>query len=220
MPTPPEPPASARPPAPLTGRSAAKRRAILDAARTTFLRDGYAGAPMDGVAALAAVSKQTVYKHFADKRSLFTAVLTDEISATEQRTRSMVATLGDSDDIAADLRAFARRHVVEVTEPHIVDLRRIVIAEADRFPDLAESWYANGPERGHAALAEQFARLADRGLLRLDDPLQAAQHFNWLVLSIPLNEVMFRPTAPRPSRAALHRHADEATRIFLAAFTP
>jgi len=217
MPTPPEPP---QPPAQLTGRSAAKRRAILDAARVTFLRDGYAGATMDGVAALAAVSKQTVYKHVADKKSLFTAVLTDEISATEQLTHSMVAALGDSDDVAADLRAFARRHVVEVTEPHIVELRRIVIAEADRFPDLAESWYTNGPERGHAALAEQLAKLATRGLLRFDDPLRAAQHLNWLVLSIPLNDAMFRPKAPRPSRAALHRHADEATRIFLAAFSP
>jgi TetR/AcrR family transcriptional regulator, mexJK operon transcriptional repressor len=214
MPAPPEPPE----PPNLTGRSAAKRRAILDAAQTVFLRDGYAGATMDQVAALAAVSKQTVYKHFADKKRLFTAVLTDEISATEGLTRDMVAALGDSDDVAADLRAFARRHVVEVTEPHLVNLRRIVIAEADRFPELAQAWYAGGPERGHAALAEQFARLGDRGLLQLDDPLRTAQHFNWLVLSIPLNEAMFHPTAPRPSRAALTRHADEATRIFLAAF--
>ena len=215
MPAPPEPP----PPAPAqpTGRSATKRRAILDAARTTFLRDGYARATMDGVAALAAVSKQTVYKHFADKKSLFTAVLTDEISATEQRTRSMVAALGDSDDIAADLRAFARRHVVEVTEPHIVDLRRIVIAEADRFPDVAESWHANGPERGHAALAEQFAELADRGLLQLDDPLRAAQHFNWLVLSIPMNRAMFSPRA-RFTQAELDGCAREAVRVFLAAY--
>ena len=49
-------------------RSARKRRAILDAAATTFLSNGYLGTSMDEIAALAHVSKQTVYKHFADKR--------------------------------------------------------------------------------------------------------------------------------------------------------
>jgi AcrR family transcriptional regulator len=206
-------------PAP-TGRSAAKRRSILDAARAVFLREGYAGATMDQVAAHAAVSKQTVYKHFADKRRLFTAVVDDQIDATEALTHTMVAALGDTEDLAADLRAFARRHVAEVTEPHLLRLRRIVIAEADRFPDLARAWYARGPERGHATLAEQFRALADRGLLRVDDPLLAAQHFNWLVLSIPLNEAMFRGSDTRFTARALHRYADEAVRIFLAAHSP
>ena len=43
-----------------------KRAAILEAATTTFLRNGYRGTSMDEVAAVARVSKQTVYKHFAD----------------------------------------------------------------------------------------------------------------------------------------------------------
>jgi AcrR family transcriptional regulator len=183
-----------------------------------FLREGYAGATMDQVAALAAVSKQTVYKHFADKKRLFTAVVTDQITATEALTQTMVAALGASDDLAGDLRAFARRHIAEVTEPHLIRLRRIVIAEADRFPDLARAWYANGPQRGHAALAEQIRTLTDRGLLHADDPLLAAQHLNWLVLSIPLNEAMFHGSDTRFTTRTLHRYADEAVRIFLAAY--
>jgi TetR/AcrR family transcriptional regulator, mexJK operon transcriptional repressor len=54
------------------GRSARKRRAIMEAATTVFLGKGYLGTSMDEIAALAAVSKQTVYKHFADKEGLFT----------------------------------------------------------------------------------------------------------------------------------------------------
>jgi TetR/AcrR family transcriptional repressor of mexJK operon len=206
-------------PAEATGRSAVKHRSILDAAQAVFLREGYARATMDQVAALAAVSKQTVYKHFADKERLFAAVVTDQIDATEALTHTMVAALGASDDVAGDLRAFARRHIAEVTEPHLLRLRRIVIAEADRFPDLAQAWYASGPERAHATLAEQFRALADRGLLRVDDPLLAAQNFNWLVLSIPLNEAMFRGSDTRFTTRQLHRWADEAVRIFLAAHT-
>jgi TetR/AcrR family transcriptional repressor of mexJK operon len=49
------------------GRSARKRRAILEAATTVFLDTGYQGSSVDQIAAQAAVSKQTVYKHFADK---------------------------------------------------------------------------------------------------------------------------------------------------------
>ena len=64
-------------------RSARKRRAILDAATSVFLRSGYLGTSMDEIAALAGVSKQTIYKHFADKERLFSEIVTavcDEIA--------------------------------------------------------------------------------------------------------------------------------------------
>src|SRR5450755_2546846 len=64
-------------------RSARKRLAILDAATTIFLRQGYLGTSMDEIAARAGVSKQTVYKHFADKERLFVEIVVanvDEIS--------------------------------------------------------------------------------------------------------------------------------------------
>jgi len=201
-----------------SGRSARKHRAIMDAARTVFLRKGYDGASMDEVAALAAVSKQTVYKHFADKKRLFTAIITGDISATETLTHGMVAALPDSEDIEKDLRQFARRHITDVTQPHLIQLRRIIIAEAERFPELAQTWYASGPERAHATLADQFHALARRGLLRVDDPLLAAQHFNWLILSIPLNKAMFHGGDTEFTPNELERYADEGVRVFLAAY--
>jgi len=190
----------------------------MDAARTVFLRKGYDGASMDEVAALAAVSKQTVYKHFADKKRLFTAIITGDISATETLTHGMVAALPDSEDIEKDLRQFARRHITDVTQPHLIQLRRIIIAEAERFPELAQTWYASGPERAHATLADQFHALARRGLLRVDDPLLAAQHFNWLILSIPLNKAMFHGGDTEFTPNELERYADEGVRVFLAAY--
>jgi TetR/AcrR family transcriptional regulator, mexJK operon transcriptional repressor len=48
-------------------RSARKRRIVVDAATTLFLRHGYLGTSMDQIAAFAAVSKPTVYKFFPDK---------------------------------------------------------------------------------------------------------------------------------------------------------
>lgn len=199
-------------------RAARKRRAILAAAREVFLVHGYLGASMDEVAARATASKVTVYKHFSDKQTLFTAVVTDAIEEAEQTSRSLVDQLADSTDIARDLRTFARQHVTTVTQPHLIRMRRMIIAEAGRFPELARAWHRRGPERAHARLARQLARLAERGLLSVDDPLLAAQHLNYLILSVPVNEAMFTGRDTRFGRRQLHRYADEATRVFMAAY--
>jgi TetR/AcrR family transcriptional regulator, mexJK operon transcriptional repressor len=202
------------------GRTAAKRRAIRDAARELFLRNGYAGTSMDEVAALARVSKQTVYKQFADKAQLFADIVIGDIAEAEDRTRAMVDALPDSDDFEAALRRFARQHVADVLRPQLIQLRRTIIGEAARFPALARIWWENGPQRGHATLAERFQRAAEQGHLRLDDPLLAAQHFNWLVLSIPLNAAMFLGDQATLTTAELNRVADEGVRVFLAAYGP
>jgi AcrR family transcriptional regulator len=200
------------------GRSARKRRAILDAARELFLRSGYAGTSMDDVAAKAAVSKQTVYKHFEDKERLFTAIITGDIAETEGLTQPLADALPQTQDLERDLREFARRHVAEVMQPHLVRMRRILIGEADRFPELAAAWYARGPERAHATFAGWFAALAERGLLHVPDPLLAAEHFNWLILSIPMNRAMFSGVEEPAEK--LEYYADEAVRVFLAAYAP
>lgn len=200
------------------GRSAQKRRAIIAAAREVFLEHGFPGASMDEVAALADVSKMTVYKHFTDKQGLFTAVFTGAIEEAEESSRSLVDHLGDSTDVEKDLRAFAREHITLVTQPHLIHMRRMIIAEATRFPDLARTWHRAGPERGHAKLAEQLTQLARRGLLRVPDPLLAAQHLNYLILSVPVNEAMFTGRDKPYSRRQLHRYADEAVRVFMAAY--
>lgn len=202
----------------LVGRSAQKRRAILSAAREAFLEHGFHVASMDEVAALAEVSKVTVYKHFSDKQSLFVAVITAAIAEAEATSRSLVDNLGKSVEVEQDLRTFARQHVTVVMQPHLIQMRRVVIAESTRFPDLARTWHRAGPERGHTRLAEQIKQLAGRGLLDVPDPMLAAQHLNYLILSIPLNEAMFAGRGRPHSRRQLHRYADEAVRIFMAAY--
>lgn len=200
-----------------TDRAARRRASIIDAARTVFLDKGFAGTNIDQVVAIAAASKRTVYGHFGDKEGLFAAVITSDIRATERQSQDMVEALAATEDLAADLRAFARRHIALVTQPHLLRLRRLVIGEAERFPDLASAWHAAGPGRGHETLARVFSVLADRGLLVVPDPPLAAQHFNWLILSIPLNTAMFRPD-DRFTAAELDHWADEGTRVFLAAY--
>jgi TetR/AcrR family transcriptional regulator, mexJK operon transcriptional repressor len=199
-------------------RSARKREAILDGARRLFLEKGYAGTSMDEVAAVAAVSKVTIYKHFSDKHSLFVAVVTEAIEDAKAGSQTLVDQLGSSTDVEPDLRDFARRHVALVTQPHLIQMRRMIIAEAQRFPDLARAWHRIGPERGHATLASQIDKLVERGLLDAPDSLLAAQLLNYLILSVPLNEAMFTGRDKPYTRRYLNRYADEAVRVFLAAY--
>lgn len=201
------------------GRSARKHRAILDAARRLFLQHGYLGTSMDDVAAAAKVSKQTVYKHFGDKRRMFVELLTGDMGRADAAVAALALAVPDSQDLEADLRAFARAYLAAIMQPHLIRLRRVVIGEAERFPELAAAWYASGPAQAYSRFARWFEALDQRGLLRVDDPVLAAQHFNWLVLSIPLNEAMARPVEDsRVVDEDLHRYADEGVRVFLAAY--
>lgn len=52
------------------------------------------------------------------------------------------------------------------------------------------------------------------------DPPLAAQNLNDLVLSALVNEAMFTGRRTPYERRRIHRHADEAVRIFLAAYAP
>src|SRR6202158_3615944 len=88
-----------------------QHKAILEAARTVFLRNGYLGTSMDEIAALAAVSKQTVYKHFADKQRLFSEVVTSTVNEASDPVHAEVLELRDTGDLAADLRDLACRQL-------------------------------------------------------------------------------------------------------------
>jgi TetR/AcrR family transcriptional repressor of mexJK operon len=199
-------------------RSARKRRAIIEAATTVFLRKGYLGTSMDEIAALAGVSKQTVYKHFADKERLFSEIVIRTVNEAGDPVYDEVLNLADSGDVEADLCDLARRQLARVIQPRMMQLRRLVIGEAGRFPELGRTFFEQGPGRTMAALATAFERLDARGVLHVEDASVAARHFNWLVMSAPVNEAMLLgrdgPLAP----ADLNRHAETGVRAFLAAY--
>jgi TetR/AcrR family transcriptional repressor of mexJK operon len=189
----------------------------MEAATTLFLRQGYQGTSMDEVAALAAVSKQTVYKHFADKERLFSAITLGVTATAEEFIQIAPPLLEDTSDLAQALHALARRYITAVMQPQVLQLRRLIIAEAGRFPELARTYYARAPERVLATLASSLQQLADRGLLRLDDALLAANHFAFLVLGPPLDKAMFcGDNSFTP--AELDGFADAGMRAFLAAY--
>ena len=198
-------------------RSARKRKAILDAATEVFLRDGYLGTNMDEIAALSEVSKQTVYKHFASKEALFVEIVSSMTTRAGDSVHTEIE-LEEGGDPSAYLQDYAFRQLSVVLTPRVMQLRRLVIGEVSRFPELAKVLYERGPMRAIGALAATFERLAARGLLAVDDPMVAAGQFNWLIMSAPLNQAMLLGDGAIPKPAELRRHAAEGVRVFLAAY--
>ena len=206
--------------APEASRTDRRRAAIIQAATDVFLRNGYMGATTDEVATRASVSKQTLYKQFADKERLFAEVILDgTIQVSESLATAAADAMRDAQDVRKALRQVADVFLRSMLKPDVVRLRRLVIAEADRFPEVGQAWYDRGFERTLAAIGEAIQGLADRGLLHnVADPTLAAHQFAGLVLYQPLNQLMFAGTSTRPSPARLRKIADAAVDMFLATY--
>ena len=202
----------------LERRSARKRRAIVEAATKLFLQSGYLGTNMDEVANLACVSKQTVYKQFSSKEALFIEIVTSMVNAGSDAVHHAVPRFVDGADLAEYLCDYAYRQLRVVLTPQLMQLRRMVIGEVGRFPELGANLYEAGPKRAMAAFAATLSDLAERRLLSIKDPANAASHFNWLIMSAPVNEAMLLGDRAIPNRARLRRHAEQGVRVFLAAY--
>lgn len=188
---------------------------------TLFLRNGYARTSMDQVAADARVSKQTVYKQFADKETLFRAVAAG-VSANSRRIIEDLATLvathvSTSADLSELLRRVARAYLDGVLEPRVLALRRLVISEADRFPELADEYYQQAQVRGLELIESAVRRWAAQGLLAVATPSLAASHFAYLALGRSLDHALFHPG--QTVQAAERTEAVQgAVDMFLAAY--
>jgi TetR/AcrR family transcriptional repressor of mexJK operon len=199
------------------GRTERKRQAILREAEALFLDRGFVGASVEEVAARAAVSKQTVYKQFESKAALFVAVVQ---SMTNQGSDRVQAEMRDPETKAGVIEALmghGERLLTVALAPKLLRLRRLVISETDRFPELGRALYEGGPGRAIAGLAAALQRWADRGLLALDEPMVAATQFNWLVMGDPVNRAMFFG-AVHLSATEQQRHLTQSVRVFLAAY--
>jgi AcrR family transcriptional regulator len=193
-----------------TQRSSDKRRAILRGGLRVFAQQGYTRGSIEAIAEEAVVSTRTIYNHFGDKAKLFEAVI--QASATEvadAQIRVINQYLHRVTDIEADLIEFAVVWATPMAEfaDHFAMVRQ-VDAEIGHLPSaVIEAWQEAGPRRVATELAAKFSALADRGLLRLDDPHRACVHFSLLTtgevrsrgyrgaLPVPAKEIAASATA-------------------------
>lgn len=199
-------------------RTERTRQKILFAASEHFLQHGFPGTSMDGVAASAGVSKQTVYAHFQAKEALFVAVVRNMTGDAGDRLQEEVADPAVHRPIEDFLLDFAIGQLSIVLTRPLMQLRRLVIAEVERFPELGQALHEKGPGRSIGRLTRAFIAYGEAGVLTVPKPELAASFFNWLVMGAPVNDAMLLGDDALPDKGAVRGHAQEAVRIFLAAY--
>lgn len=192
---------------------------MVGAARTLFLRQGYAGTTMDEIAALAGLTKRTVYNNYVDKDALFIEVVAEVTSYAGEFARGLHGefTVGiTAANLRASLDALGRRLALGIVRREVIAIRRLLIGESRSFPALARQYFERAPGQVLDALALGFEHLGERGLLRVADARRAAGQFAYLVAGEPLDRAMVVGTTP--SRKRVIACARDGVETFLARY--
>jgi TetR/AcrR family transcriptional regulator, mexJK operon transcriptional repressor len=190
----------------------AKERRILDAALKVFSADGYSGASMEAIAVTAGVSKPTLYQYFGGKEPLFAAIMLekrDEMAGVLER---------PSASMVADLLQFARAYAAVVMRPDMLSLARLIIGEAQRFPEIGRAYQAMGPDRLLARIMAYLSQRRAEERLIFEDAELAAQDLWGLILSAPRTQALYMPDAI-PGPEALARSILNGLTVFLRAYS-
>ncbi|MER5871134.1 TetR/AcrR family transcriptional regulator [Streptomyces sp. NPDC002044] len=196
-----------------------KRRAIVEAALRVFARVGYSQASIDLIATEAGVAKPTIYNHLGSKENLFRHVMTETAARSNAKTLDVLETFPtDPDALRPGLEDVAHKLVDCYCDEQSESVRRLLYAEAVRFPDLFDAVRASGPNQFTDALAGRLARLANAGHLRIEDPERAANQFIALVYEeLPgLSALGTRPLDPDQVRRIVTAGVDTFLRAFAA----
>jgi TetR/AcrR family transcriptional repressor of mexJK operon len=174
---------------PLWGHTAAsqqRRRDILMAGKKVFFEQGYALTSIDRVAAVAGTTKRTVYDHFGSKDALFAEVIA---FGSEQFVAMLLPTAEALPaPLAEGFRLFVVRLVELVTRPDIVRFQRLIIAEAERYPQFGQVLYETAILGAEQVLADYLrARIADG-----QAPAQDVDRSARMVLDLTVNGARVR----------------------------
>jgi AcrR family transcriptional regulator len=192
-----------------------KHQAILEAAGTLFIAQGYGAVSMDAIAKAAGVSKATLYAHFASKDRLFATIIG---GACQQNLVASAFLPDPGADLGAGLTALGRRMLHFLLEDRALAINRVVTAESIRFPELGRAFYENGPEVFRRNFSAWLRAQVDAGRMDVPDPLLAADQFIGMLRStgVYLRATLGLP--PPPSDADIDATVAAAVRTFLKAY--
>jgi AcrR family transcriptional regulator len=183
-------------------RALEKRDQILSGARSVFLRDGFAGAGTDAIAAEAKVSKRTLYAYYPSKEELFADVMR-RLTIENPQTRALESieekSPGDERELRRDLLELAGKIVATMMQPDYLALLRTTIADTHRFPQLGGLFRATVPERAMRSFAVFIEKSRERGVVGRDvDGDTTARMFIGPLLTYAVLDGLFADGPPRP----------------------
>lgn len=196
------------------------RERLRAAAHRLFLQQGYLATSIDAILAEAGISsKETLYRHYANKEALFVDVLSHLTMEQPGFSEKLGAlpTPHDLPSLRQALTQFSREILSMMSQPDYLPLVRMIIAEVPRFPQLGTLFFSTVTQRGLAIITTLLQEAREQQIIA-DIDLDAVMH-TWLggLLSYVLPNLVFgKEEAPSPS---LDR-ADAVVEIIMRALTP
>lgn len=162
-----------------------KATQILTAATRVFVRDGFARASMDTIAAEAGVAKQTIYNHFGDKDNLVVTTVQgvlDPLTTDFQRIVDETIAAHDCADLTEQFVDFGKRWVDLMLRDDTVALRWQVVAEAVFHEQLRAILLRVDQDVAVRAVSTHLTALNESGRLRVPDAQDAARQLRSLLI--------------------------------------
>ena len=193
-------PASSR-----AARAAERRQAIVEAALEEFLARGFAATRLDDIAKRAGVAKGTIYLHFKDKESMFEELVRVVMVPVVEQFNGLLPRISSVRDTIEGLAAYFLRDVANTRRG---DLVRLIVAEGQRFPAVADFYYREIVSRAIAGMRA----LIELGIARGEIREKGLAHFPQIVVAPLLMAViwqsLFARHAPLDAQAMLRVHLD------------
>ena len=193
------------------GDDAAVRARILAAAFAAFMNSGYAATSTLEIATRARVSKRELYALVGNKQEMLIACISAR--ATRLQVPADFPVPHDRQTLAQVLGSFGMQVVRQITDPLVIAVFRLAIAEAVHAPEVAAALDSIGREASRAALRQIMARAQTCGLLN-GRPAELAEQFGGLLWGSLMVSLLLG-VAQRPNSHEIAARARDATAAFL-----
>jgi TetR/AcrR family transcriptional repressor of mexJK operon len=192
-----------------------KRRAeLVVVAERVFLDRGFMETTMQMIASRAGASKETLYRHFANKEALFSEIV-NRRAAQISGPESALARDGTPGRVLFDVGLGLLR---VMTKGDACSLFSIVVAETPRTPELGAIFYSQGPGITLDRLAAYLRSATARGELRCRQPMRAAKLFLGAVVANYHLLSLIGQSAGRITDSDMRSHVRSAVAMFLAQY--
>ena len=187
------------------------RERILEAAFRAFRKSGYATTSTLEIATRARVSKRELYELVGDKQEMLIACISERAKRFDVPTDLPV--LRNRETLEQVLASFGTKFVHEVSDPAVIAVFRLAIAEAVQAPEVARALNSIGREASRAALRKIMAEAHASGLLA-GRPAELAEEFGGLLWRDLLISLLLG-VAERPTPREIAVRARDAAAAFL-----
>src|SRR6202167_1957165 len=188
-------------------RNAERPQETLEAAFGEFSRNGYATTTLDQIAERAGVTKGTIYVYFENKEHLFISMVREFTKAAYDTVQGMYETHdGSTADLLRAQFSFIYQHIVEDRRRR--EVVRMLIAEAPRFPELADRYHEEILRPCLDLLKKAIQRGIDRGEIRSGAIVDCPQVIIAPIALVDLWLIMYDTRQPLDLKAYFNAHLD------------